>query len=91
MKTIAALDPDSARTLAALLAKQGIACEERSGTDEAGVETTELYVARRCARRHRRDFRVRRRAGRLPFWDWPDGLLLLRDLVWWAGRSTAVE
>lgn len=44
MKTIATLDPESARLLAAFLATQGIACETRGGTDENGLDTTELLV-----------------------------------------------
>ena len=44
MKTIATLDPENARVLAAFLAKQSVACDTRDGLDENGLETTELLV-----------------------------------------------
>ena len=44
MKTIATMDPEGARVLAAFLAKQGIVCQARGGTDEHGLDTTELLV-----------------------------------------------
>jgi hypothetical protein len=48
MKTIATLDPETARLLVEHLAAQGIACECVAGTDENGLDTTELQVADDC-------------------------------------------
>ena len=44
MKSVASLDPGTCATLASLLKEQQIACEVRSGTDENGLEWSEVLV-----------------------------------------------
>jgi hypothetical protein len=44
MKTIATLDPENAKLLAAFLAKHGFGYETRDSTDENGLDTAELLV-----------------------------------------------